>query len=242
MKGLTITSYGDAIADIYDDFHPIDPAAAVDFLSAHARGGSVLELGVGTGRVALPLAALGLAVHGVDASDAMLDQLRAKPGADRVALSKGDFGETHAGDGFALAYVVFNTFFALASFEAQKRCFHNVAKQLRPGGRFVLEVFVPDLARFPDGQALRPGRIEADRLVLEATRHDKMTQTLDAQLVLITTDGIRLVPIKLRYAWPSELDLMAELAGLRFVERWGSFRKDPFTAASTQHVSVYEKV
>src|SRR6185295_2709870 len=155
MKGLTDTTYGDAIADIYDDMHAIDANDAVALVAELANGGRVLELGVGTGRVALPLAARGLEVHGVDVSDAMLDRLRQKPGADRIRIVKGDFTSAIAGDDFSVAFVAFNTFFAIASLEKQKACFANVAKQLRRGGTFALECFVPDPSRFVGGQALR---------------------------------------------------------------------------------------
>jgi SAM-dependent methyltransferase len=247
MKGLTTETYGESIADIYDDFHPIAPGNAVALFVELTQGVEpkntrVLELGIGTGRVAVPLAARGLEVHGVDASDAMIAQLRAKPGAERITVTKGDFSEAIVGDSFALAFVAFNTFFALPSQEHQKRCFRTVSKQLAPGGVFVVEVFVPDAKRFEQGQALRTARVEVDRVVLEATRHDRASQTLDAQLILITTTGTRLIPLQLRYAWPAELDLMAELAGLRLRERWASYTRTPFTSDSAQHVSIYEKV
>ncbi len=242
MKGLTDTTYGDAIADLYDDMHAIPAGDAVEMIAGLAAGGRVLELGVGTGRIAVPLAARGLEVHGVDVSEAMLDRLRSKPGGDRVRVVTGDFTEALAGEDFSVAFVAFNTFFAIASQEKQKKCFANVARQLRRGGTFVLEVFVPDLARFEGGQALRTGRMTVDTVVLEATRHDRNAQTLDAQLVVISTTGTRLIPLQLRYCFPSELDLMAELAGLRLRERWQSFARDPFTQTSAQHVSIYEKV
>ncbi|HEY2368700.1 MAG TPA: class I SAM-dependent methyltransferase, partial [Polyangiaceae bacterium] len=158
MKGLTDTTYGDAIADIYDDMHGIPADEAVALVAELARdGGRVLELGVGTGRVAIPLAARGLEVVGVDLSDAMIDRLRQKPGADRVRIVKDDFTTANAGSDFSVAFVAFNTFFAIASREKQKRCFATVARQLRARGTFVLECFVPDPARFTGGQALRTG-------------------------------------------------------------------------------------
>jgi SAM-dependent methyltransferase len=245
MKGLTNETYGESIADIYDDFHPIAPGDAVDLLAelaAATKPTRVLELGIGTGRVAIPLAARGIEVHGIDSSDAMIERLRAKPGSGDIKVSKGDFSELLVGEGFALAFVAFNTFFALPTQEAQKRCFRTVAKQLAPGGVFVIEVFVPDAARFEQGQALRTARVEVDRVVIEATKYDRASQTLDAQLILVGIAGTRLVPLQLRFAWPAELDLMAELAGLRLRQRWGSYTRAPFTSQSTQHVSIYEKV
>ncbi len=244
MKGLTITTYGDAIADFYDDLHAIPSEDAVALLAELARGtaGKILELGIGTGRVALPLAARGFEVHGIDASQAMLDQLRKKPNADRVHTIVGDFCETIAGHDFSVAFIAFNTFFALMTLEDQKQCFVNVAAQLKRGGAFVLECFVPDGARFDGGQALRTGRIEVDRVILEATKHNRNDQTLDAQLVILEKTGTKLVPMHLRYAYPAELDLMAELAGMRLRERFASWAKAPFTNASMTHVSIYEKV
>jgi SAM-dependent methyltransferase len=242
MKGLTDTTYGDAIADIYDDMHAIPAEDAVAMIAELAHRGRVLELGVGTGRVAIPLAVRGLEVHGVDVSDAMIDRLRKKPGAERVHVVKGDFTTAVAGNDFSVAFVAFNTFFAIASLEKQKACFVNVSKQLAKGGAFVLECFVPDASRFEGGQALRTGGMTADRVVLEATRYDRNAQTLDAQLIVISTSGTRLIPLQLRYCYPTELDLMAELAGLRLRERFASWSRAPFTQTSMNHVSIYEKV
>jgi SAM-dependent methyltransferase len=243
MKGLTDTTYGDAIADIYDDMHGIPADEAVALVAELARdGGRVLELGVGTGRVAIPLAARGLEVVGVDLSDAMIDRLRQKPGADRVRIVKDDFTTANAGSDFSVAFVAFNTFFAITSLEKQKACFANVSKQLRRGGTFVLECFVPDASRFAGGQALRTGGMSADHVVLEATRYDRNAQTLDAQLIVISTSGTRLIPLELRYCYPTELDLMAELAGLRLRDRFASWSRAPFTQTSMNHVSIYEKV
>jgi len=242
MKGLTDTTYGDAIADIYDEMHAIDPNDAVALVAELADGGRVLELGVGTGRVAIPLVARGLEVHGVDVSDAMIERLRAKSGADGVRIVKGDFAEAIAGSDFSVAFVAFNTFFAIASLEKQKACFQNVSKQLRRGGTFALECFVPDASRFTSGQALRTGGMTADRVVLEATRYDRNAQILDAQLIVISTSGTRLIPLQLRYCYPTELDLMAELAGMRLRARYASWARAPFTQTSMNHVSIYEKV
>lgn len=242
MKGLTITTYGDAIADVYDTMHPIPAEDAVATIAELAQHGKILELGIGTGRIALPLAARGLEVHGIDASQAMLDRMQDKPFSDRVRTLVGDFGETIAGADFAVAFVAFNTFFALTTREEQKKCFLNVSKQLRQGGTFAIECFVPDAARFEGGQALRTGRIDVDRVVLEATRYDRNAQTLDAQLIVIENAGARLIPLRLRYCYPSELDAMAELAGLRLRDRFGGWAKTPFTNASMNHVSIYEKV
>jgi SAM-dependent methyltransferase len=242
MKGLTITTYGDAIADFYDDMHAIPADDAVALIAELAGGGKILELGVGTGRVAVPLAARGLEVHGVDASDAMLARLREKPGADRVRVHVGDFCDVVCGSDFSCAFVAFNTLFAVTTQAAQKKCFANVSKQLRAKGTFVIECFVPDLARFEGGQSLRTGGMTVDRVVLEATRHDRNAQKLDAQLVVIDTRGTRLVPIELRYAFPPELDVMAELAGMRLRDRFASYTKAPFTNTSIMHVSIYEKL
>ena len=240
MKSYDVTTYGESIAEAYDELHAgLDPAAAVAALADLAGGGRALELGIGTGRVALPLAARGVHVVGIDASESMIAQLRAKPGGSGIPVVRGDFAAVEVEGTFSLVFVVFNTFFALGSQEEQVRCFENVAARLAPGGVFVIEAFVPDPARFTHGQVLQAARVEADRVVLEATRHDRARQTLDAQLVALSAAGTHLYPVHLRYAWPSELDLMAKLAGLRLRERWAGWGRGAFGPGSGQHVSLY---
>jgi SAM-dependent methyltransferase len=237
-------TYGDRIADIYDGWHPFlaeTTGPTVDLLASLAGGGPVLELAVGTGRVAIPLADRGLEVHGIDASQAMVQRLRAKPGGDKVKVVMGDMADVGVEGEFSLVFVVFNTFFALLTQDDQLRCFANVAARLAPSGRFVLECFVPDLKRFERGQSISVTGVELDRLRLDASRHHQTEQRVDAQQVVITHEGVRMLPVALRYAWPSELDLMARLAGLRLGHRWGGWGREPFGDDSGIHVSVYEK-
>lgn len=241
MKNYTTTTYGEAIAGDYDELYAeLDVTSAVDTLAQLAGGGRVLELGIGTGRVALPLAAKGLQVVGIDSSEAMVAKLRAKPGGSALEVVLGELSEAAVPGKFSLVFVAFNTLFMLPTQEAQVRCFRSAAARLAPGGRFVIEAFVPDLARFTNGQALKTMRVEADVVALEAMQHDRVKQTVDGQVVMIRESGIRLFPAFLRYAWPSELDLMGQLAGLRLEERWGGWDRRPFTAESGQHVCVYQ--
>lgn len=245
MEGYGPQTYGDRWADVYDEYlaglfgEPRDATVAV--LVELARGGPVLELAVGTGRLAIPLAARGLEVHGIDASEAMVAKLRAKPGGDAISVTIGDFADVAVDGSFPLVFVAFNTFYALTTQDDQVRCFENVAAHLTDDGVFALEGFVPDVARFDRGQRAHVVEVTPTRVVLDLTRHDPVTQSLASQHVVIASDGIRLLPIALRYAWPSELDLMARLAGLRLRQRWGGWNREPFTAESIRHVSVYEK-
>jgi SAM-dependent methyltransferase len=247
MEGYGAETYGDRWADVYDTwFGPrhseARTLAAVEVLAELAAGGTVLELAIGTGRVALPLAARGLAVYGIDASEAMVAKLRAKPGGDAIPVTIGDFADVAVEGTYDLIYVVFNTLFALTLQENQVRCFENVARHLTAGGVFVVEAFVPDPGRYyVDGQSLRTVRVTTDSAHLQAALHDQVTQTVQVQQIMITVDGARLYPVHLRYAWPSELDLMARLAGLELRERWGGWDCSPFTASSKDHVSVYAR-
>jgi SAM-dependent methyltransferase len=233
-------TYGDRVADVYDDWYkPVDTAAEVALLAELARGGRALELGIGTGRIAVPLAAHGVEVHGIDASPAMVERMRAKPGGDAIAVTIGDMADVPVDGRFALVFVVFNTFFQLYSQETQLRCFANVARHLDPGGRFVIHAFVPDTSRVEAGDHLAVKEASLDRVRLDASVFDAQEQRLDTTQVRITEDGIRLVHAKLRFAWPPELDLMARLAGLTLEDRWATFDKQPFTGVSAFHVSVY---
>ena len=235
--------YGDRMAAIYDRY--VDPTvgattqSAVDFLARLVGSGRALELGVGTGRIALPLAERGVQVHGVDASAAMLDRLRSKPGGERISVTVGDFADVPVEGQFDLVYVVFNTLFALLEQTDQVRCFANVASHLAQNGAFVVEAFVPDPTLYDRGQRVSAVRVEADRVQLDASRIDPVTQRVTSQHILIGADGIMLLPVELRYAWPSELDLMARLAGLQLRERYAGWLREPFTATSPNHVSVY---
>jgi len=236
------STYGEHIADVYDEWYVgLERDAVVERLAELAGPGPVLELGIGTGRVALPLQERGVEVHGIDASPAMAAKLRAKRGGDRIPLTIADFADVGVAGEFSLIFIVFNTIFALTTQEDQLRCFRNVAGKLAHGGLFVFDAFVPDLGRFDRGQRLALEAIESDGVRVEASRHDPVHQRVVTRHVLVSEQGIRFYPLVTRYAWPSELDLMARLAGLQLRERWGGWRREPFTAASTSHVSVYER-
>ncbi|MCI0545889.1 MAG: class I SAM-dependent methyltransferase [Candidatus Rokubacteria bacterium] len=242
MAEYDASTYGERIAGVYDAWPtvPANAEAVVARLAALAGRGPVLELGIGTGRIALPLAARGLAVHGIDASPAMVAELRAKPGGDRIPVTMGDFGEVPAPGRFTLIFVVFNTFFGLPTQEAQVRCFASVSEHLTDDGVFVLEAFVPDVARFDRGQRLGVTHLGAD-LTLEASLHDPVAQRVRSRQVVLSEAGTRIYPVEIRYAWPAELDLMARLAGLELRERWAGWDRTPFTAASATHVSLYAR-
>ena len=239
------STYGDRIADVYDDTYLQAPAlgdvsATVVFLASNANGGPALELGVGTGRIALPLQAAGVKVRGIDASTAMVEQLRAKPGGGDIDVTIGDFRDFSLTTRFPLVYVVFNTFFGLLSQDDQVTSFRAVARHLSPGGVFVMEAFVPDLARFDQGQRVSAISVDPDSVSLEVSRIDPVGQFTDSQRVVIREDGIRLYPVKIRFAYVSELDLMARLAGLRLRERWADWDRAPFSSGSPKHISVWE--
>jgi SAM-dependent methyltransferase len=236
-------TYGDRIAAVYDLY--LEPRvvatteAAVEFLAARSGGGRVLELGIGTGRVAIPLAERGVSVQGIDASPAMVERLRAKAGGIDIPVAIGDFGAVDVEGRFDLVYVVFNTFFALLDQEAQVRCFANVAARLSDRGEFVIEAFVPDPTMYDRGQRVGAARVETDRVQIDASRLDAVAQRVTSQHIWIGAEGIMLLPVQLRYAWPSELDLMARLAGLQLRERYGGWAGEAFTSSSPSHVSVY---
>ena len=242
MKEYTASTYGDRIAERYDHMHPDGPAtqAVANVLARLAAGGRTLELGIGTGRVALPLTARGIEVHGIDASRAMVAKLHAKPGGAAIPVTIGDFAEFRVDGKFSLVFVVFNTFFGLVTQDAQVQCFRHVASHLGPGGVFLVEAFVPDPGRFTRGQSLGLTRVEADQVELDVAAHDPLTQRILSQHVIFTDSGTRLYPVQLRYAWPSELDLMARLAGLHLRERWSDWSGAPFTAGSSSHISLYQ--
>lgn len=233
-------TYGEHVAGVYDEWFPDYDPNAIDALAELAHGGRALELGIGTGRFALPLSAKGIEVHGIDAAPSMISRLRAKPGSDRITATQGNFAEVAVEGQFELIYVVFNTLFALSSQAEQVRCFQNVAAHLAPGGCFVIEAFVPDLRRFTGGQVNWATRVTTDLVELDVGNHDAAAQRVVSQKVVITDGKVRLYPIQIRYAWPSELDLMAQLAGLRLRERWSSWKRDSFTSESTKHISIYE--
>ena len=234
--------YGERWAAVYDDHHgQTDPGPAVEFLAGLAGDGRVLELAIGTGRVALPLAARGISVEGIDASGAMAERLRAKPGGDSVPVTIGDMAGVPVSGRFRLVYLVANTLFGLLSQERQAECFGNVARVLELGGTFVIECFVPDLARFDHDQRVQAQSVTEDSVVIEVSRHDKARQRVTTQVITLGAQGVQLRPVVIRYSWPSELDLMAAQAGLRLAERHADWDRQPFTPASSGHVSVYRR-
>jgi SAM-dependent methyltransferase len=240
MSEYEASTYGERIAEVYDRWYAgQDTEGAVEFLFGLAGGGDALELGVGTGRVAVPLSARGVTVQGIDASPAMIRKIRTKPGGEKIPVTLGDFAEVPVQGLFNLIYVVFNTFFALLTQEAQVKCFQACAQHLRDDGVFVLENFVPDLTRFDRGQRTETISVSADEVRIDAAIHDPVNQRCCVQHVLIEEKGVRLYPVQLRYVWPSELDLMARLAGLQLRNRYGGWKKEPFSSASARHVSVY---
>lgn len=231
--------FGDRWADVYDERTTLDPAPAVAFLAELAGDGRVLELAIGTGRVALPLAARGIAVEGVEGSEAMVERLRAKPGGERIPVALGDMADVPAQGPFRLVYLVFNTLFNLPSADRQADCFRNVARVLEPGGAFVIECFVPDLARYDRDQRVEALDVTEDSATIEVARHDAVAQRVTTQKVTFGPEGVRLHPVALRYCWPSELDLLAGNAGLRLEGRYADWDRRPFASDSSSHVSVY---
>ena len=211
---------------------------AVDFLAALAGDGRALELGIGTGRVALPLAGRGVEVHGIDLSRAMVARLREKPGGEGIPVAIGDFATTRVDGAFSLAYLVFNTINNLTTQEEQVACFRNVAAHLEPGGRFVIEVGVPDLRRLPPGETMHV--FDASEGHWGIDEYDLVNQGLVSHHFSVVDDAIERVSMPFRYVWPSELDLMGELAGSRVRERWSGWKREPFTGESRKHVSVCE--
>ena len=234
--------YGDRWAAVYDDhFAHVDPGPAVEFLARLAGDGRVLELAIGTGRVALPLAARGIAVEGIDASAAMAGQLRAKPGGLSIPVTVGDMAQVPPGGPFRLVYLVFNTLFGLLSQARQADCFAGVARVLEPGGTFVIECFVPDLTRFDHDQRVQARSVTEDSAIIEVSVHDRIRQRVTTQMITLDGQGTHLRPVAIRYSYPSELDLMASSADLRLAERYASWDRQPFTSASDSHISVYQR-
>jgi SAM-dependent methyltransferase len=235
--------FGESVAARYDDdaemFDPAVVNPTVEFLAGLAGNGRALELGIGTGRIALPLARRGVSVHGIDLSNAMVAQLRAKPGGEEIGVTIGDFATTTADGTFSLAYLVFNTIMNLTTQAAQVACFRNVAAHLEPGGAFVIEVGVPGLRRLPPGETIHAFHFSETRWGLD--EYDVANQGLISHHVTLVDEKIERNSIPFRYVWPAELDLMAELAGMTLRERWSGWQREPFTSESDTHVSVWEK-
>jgi SAM-dependent methyltransferase len=211
----------------------------LDFLTELARDGAALELGIGTGRIALPLSRRGVSVHGIDLSAAMVDRLRAKPGSEEIGVTLGDFATTRVDGSFTLAYLVANTIMNLTTQGEQVACFGNVAAHLEPGGCFVVEVLVPGLQRLPPGETFQPFAVSPTHLGFDEI--DVATQSLISHHYWIEDGRVQVLSPPFRYVWPSELDLMAQLAGMALRERWADWSREPFTSQSAKHVSVWEK-
>ena len=235
-------TYGNEVASVYDDWYSEVDSHAIDRLAELTGDGKALELGVGTGRIALLLAAREVNVSGIDVSQSMLDQLKEKTGAEKVGLHCGSFLDLDVPGQFDVIYVVFNTIYMLTSQADQVRCFKSVASHLTNNGVFLLEAFVPDLNRFQGNQANWVQKITEEVVQLDVGLHDAVQQTVTSQKVVLRNGDVRLYPLKIRYAWPSELDLMAQVAGLRLCERWNDWQKTPFDSTSGKHISIYERV
>jgi SAM-dependent methyltransferase len=234
--------FGERVAARYDDvswgmFDPALLAATAAFLEEMADGGAALEFAIGTGRVAVPLVERGVKVAGMDNSEAMLRRLREKTA--EIEAVAGDMATTRVDGDFSLVYLVFNTIFNLTTQDGQVACFENAAAHLRPGGRFVIEARVPEIQRLPPGQSVLPWRAAPDGMSYYV--YDVVTQRLSGQHYYFKDGLIEASPTEMRYAWPAELDLMARIAGMRLVHRWGGWKKEPFTNLSPSHISVYEK-
>ena len=235
--------FDERVAATYDDdaemFDPAVVDPAVDFLAALAGDGRALELGIGTGRIAVPLAQRGVPVHGIELSNAMVARLRAKPGAEAIEVTIGDFATSRVDGTFPLAYLVFNTIMNLTTQAAQIACFRNVAAHLEPGGCFVIEVEVPGLQRLPVGETYQVFHVGKESWGFD--EFDVASQGLISHHLSVVDGQLERFSVPFRYAWPAELDLMAELAGLTLRERWSGWKHEPFTSDSRKHVSVWEK-
>jgi hypothetical protein len=220
-------------------FEPAVVEPAVRFLAELAGTGAALELGIGTGRIAIPLRRRGVRVHGIDLSPDMVAQLQAKPGTSDIGVTIGDFATTSVGGTFRLAYLVRNTIMNLTTQDGQLACFHNVAAHLEPGGCFVIEVTVPALQRLPPGETVRAFTVTPTHLGFD--EYDVASQGLISHHYWVVDGLLEVFSAPFRYVWPSELDLMARLAGMTLRERWSDWTGTPFTSDSTAYVSVWEK-
>jgi SAM-dependent methyltransferase len=236
--------FGERVAARYDEsvaelLGPASVDPVVDLLVEIAGSGRALELGIGTGRIALPLAQRGIPVHGIELSQAMVARLRAKPGGEDLGVTIGDFATATVAGTFSVAYLVFNTILNLTTQAGQVACFRNVAAHLEPGGCFVIEVEVPGLQRLPPGETIHAFHVGETRWGFD--EYDVASQGLTSHHFEIVDGRVERLSVPFRYAWPSELDLMAQLAGLKLRERWSGWQREPFTSDSRKHVSVWEK-
>jgi len=235
------SSFGPEVARRYDDHARGDEAETVEFLADLARGGRALEFAVGTGRIAIPLSNHGVGVDGIELSEDMVCRLRDKPLGDTIDVTIGDMARASAPlEKYSLVYLVFNTIYNLLTQDDQVRCFENAARHLTGDGVFVVEAGVPS-AWLRRDQFINVEHLATDEVVFDVNRYDSVTQILDENHVSLSSEGVRLGPISCRLIWPSEMDLMARIAGMRLVNRWGGWRNEPFTAASVRHVSVYSR-
>jgi SAM-dependent methyltransferase len=245
VRPVPTVHFGERIASRFDVlwgdlFDPAVVDPAVDFLADLAGTGAALELGIGTGRIAMPLSRQGVRVHGIELSPAMVAQLRAKPGAGDIGVTIGDFARTTVDQRFTLAYLVRNTITNLTTQAEQVACFRNVAAHLEPGGHFVIEVYIPELQRLPPGETIHTFTKTATHLGFE--EYDVATQTAVSHHYWLIDGRIETFSSPHRYVWPSELDLMAQLAGMSLCERWSDWNREPFSSDSRSHVSVWQKV
>lgn len=231
-------SFSAEAAATYDNSPRGDEADTVRFLAGFGK--TALEFAIGTGRVALPLAAEGVAVDGIELSPDMVAKMREKPGGDAVDVTMGDMSRVGTGRTYELVFLVYNTICNLLTQDDQVRCFENAARHLEPSGVFVIESGLPSWAARPRDQFIDVETLEVDRVGFDVNRYDPVTQMLDENHVEITANGIRFGPIRQRLTYPAEFDLMARIAGLRLRDRWGGWNGEPFTADSRRHVSVYE--
>lgn len=233
-------SFGDDTAAGYDESLRGDEAETVACLEKLARGGPVLELAIGTGRIGLPLAARGLRVDGIEQSAAMIARRRGKPGGDAITITEGDMADVPVSGSYRLIFIVFNTLYNLLTQADQVRCFENVARHLTDDGVFLVEAALPDsLYRLRNYQYVDAEAIDLGQVTLDVGRYDPVTQLLDESHLRLSSRGIRVSPIVTRYIWPSEMDLMARIAGLRLQARWSGWNGELFDARSTRHVCVY---
>ena len=242
MTDFDPTAYGaSGIADEYDDLYEghWETDSAVDLLVELAGGGPLLELGIGTGRLALPLLDRGVEVHGIEGSPEMVAKLQEKPGGDRIPVVLGDFAGADAGKGFSLVLLAVNTIFALPDQQAQVECFRNAARHLGPSGCFVVEAWVPDVGGFRHNRLVRPRILGAERMSIESVELDPVEQMMRTTQAVFSNGSVRLYPADHRYAWPAELDLMAQLAGFHREARWADWARSAFSADSRAHVTVY---
>ena len=234
------TSFGHEVSQRYDADLRGDESETVAFLARLAGERDALEFAVGTGRIALPLTRAGVRVDGIEQSPHMIERMREKPDGNSPEVTIGDMSRVTTGRTYGLVYLVYNTIGNLLTQDDQVRCFQNGARHLADDGVFVLECRIPAAPARPGHQYVDPERIAADHVVLGVACYDPLTQILDLNHVRISSDGVILAPISLRLAYPPEFDLMARIAGLRLRERWGGWNREPYTAASWRHVSLYE--